>query len=348
MKQKTTLAVHTFSHFCVDFSCFTVLFSTFWNEVSEPQLLAVGFLLYNILAFGLQPVFGYLCDRTPRIPAALSGCATVFLGCLPWMPAWGALVVCALGNAVFHVGGGIDSLVYSGGRMARSGVFVSSGALGVAFGTLAGKAGGSPWLPLVLLLGCILLQLGVLKAPSAAAFQNVAPFGTLCPRRTGWVVLLACFLAITIRGYVGLAVPIGWNHTALLSLLPGVMGCLGKACGGFLGDRLGARKAGCLSLLLSIPLLCFGYQQVVLCCLGLFFFQMAMPITLCMVAGKLPSHPGLAFGVTTLGLLCGTIPTYFFALSGKVAPAVLAVLVAVCLWLVFFCTAREKRRDSIL
>ncbi|NLM14719.1 MAG: hypothetical protein GX218_02545 [Clostridiaceae bacterium] len=40
------------------------------------------------------------------------------------------LIIVALGNACFHTGGGIDSLINARGRMSRSGIFVSSGVVG--------------------------------------------------------------------------------------------------------------------------------------------------------------------------------------------------------------------------
>ena len=58
--------------------------------------------------------------------------------------AWAAVCAVALGNALFHSEGGIDSLVNAGGRLSRSGVYVCSGAMGVALGVIAGQGGNAP------------------------------------------------------------------------------------------------------------------------------------------------------------------------------------------------------------
>ncbi|MBQ6579823.1 MAG: hypothetical protein IIX33_03225, partial [Oscillospiraceae bacterium] len=98
---------------------------------------AFGFILYNFIAFGLQMIIGAYCDEHRKFPSSALGCVLVLSAVLvsPFVP-WVSLVVTALGNAFFHVGGGIDSLVHSGGKLSRSGIFVSAGALGVVLGTL--------------------------------------------------------------------------------------------------------------------------------------------------------------------------------------------------------------------
>ena len=116
MSAKLSLAAYSFSHFCVDFSCFYILFAGFAANTKNIETLAVGFLIYNIIAFGLQPIIGYLCDEKKKIPIGAIGCAILFLSlCLIRLPA-AALALCALGNACFHIGGGIDSLAHAAGK----------------------------------------------------------------------------------------------------------------------------------------------------------------------------------------------------------------------------------------
>ncbi len=346
MQHRASLAVYTFSHFCVDFACFFMLFSGFRNSLPEGgaafQTVALGFLLYNVLAFGLQPFVGYLCDAQKRVPIAVIGCALLVLGLTLISFPWTSLILCALGNACFHVGGGIDSLVHAGGKMARSGIFVSSGALGVTLGILAGQSGSVPLLaPLVLLALCGVLILvldcsrnGERPAARFPIANAALPFS--------WVLAL-CLVSIVIRAYVGSSIPIAWKTTALLTLLPGVGACAGKAAGGYLADRFGAKTTAVVTLLLSVPLLCLGYGYPVLCTAGLLLFNVTMPITLCAVASGFPHNPGLAFGLTTLGLLCGSVPTFFFALPIAATPAVMALCITLSALCLFVATINQER-----
>ena len=165
------LLVHTAAHAVVDFACFYVLFARFLPHVPAAEQLTLGFLLYDILAFGLQPLIGYLCDHYRSFPAAPLGCLLTLVGtCLPQSVAWGALVLCALGNAWFHAGAGSDTLLASHGRMWQGGVFVSAGAVGVALGTLAGRAGVSAALPIALLSALLLAAISKQKTALCAVF----------------------------------------------------------------------------------------------------------------------------------------------------------------------------------
>src|SRR5688500_2832831 len=93
-------------------------------------------LLYNVVAFGGQPVAGLMTDhgRNPRA-AALIGLALTFVGLLlsAWQPR-AAVVVAGVGGAAFHVGGGALALCAASGRAAHVGVFAAPGVLGLAIG----------------------------------------------------------------------------------------------------------------------------------------------------------------------------------------------------------------------
>ena len=169
MRLKLSGGIFAASHLVVDMACFSVLMGGFYRGVDGLAEVAAGFLLYNALAFALQLPLGFLADKVRVAPSrwAVSGCLLVVVGLLFLVPpgaspalCWVSLSLCALGNALFHIGGGIDSLVNAGGRFARSGVFISFGALGVALGTLMGKSGffWTPWVVLLLLAAVVVMR----------------------------------------------------------------------------------------------------------------------------------------------------------------------------------------------
>jgi len=335
---RSSLFAYSLSHFCVDFACFWLLFGRVMASGMPLENVSLMFLVYNIVAFGLQAPIGYLCDIRPRIPAGLIGCAAVAAGVLMSPLLWPSLLLVALGNAVFHAGGGIDSL--SGGNMARSGVFVSTGAPGVALGTLAGKLGLTVALPLGLLVlsGVLIATLAPRrKAPPARFMLDVssrAPFAAL--------ILLAA-LSVVIRAYVGAELPLPWKSAStLMGLLPAVCACAGKAAGGILGDRLGARNVGFLALAASLPCLALGNAVPPVALAGITLFNMTMPVTLCTLASRLPDHTGLAFGLSTLALLVGTVPSFFFRLPDTLAPYAIAALTALSALCVLLSTRNRK------
>lgn len=325
------LLTHTAAHAIVDFACFYILFARFSPHAQSLRQIALGFLLYNILAFGLQPLFGFVCDYFRGFAAAPVGCLLVLIGvCLPQNAAWVALVLCALGNAWFHVGAGADTLLASHGRMWDSGLFVSSGAVGVVLGTLAGQRGIPAAIPIALLSGILL-----------AEWWMPTQFGgslTRCWIFSGKTGLPGAFLlllaAVAVRSFTGMIVPMPWKTTAGYLLLAAGAAAFGKLLGGMLADLLGARRTGVIALLIAAPLLCFFHDTPVLCAIGLVLFNIPMPITLCAVADLLPFNPGLAFGLTTLALLVGAVPALLFPCDGLPVAALillLSLLAALCL-----------------
>ena len=268
MRSRLTLSVFSLSHLVVDFACFYVLMGAFSLGAGSSQLVVAGFLLYNLIAFALQVFIGILADKSRSAHGyyAFIGCIVVLLGVVIPASVWARLTICALGNALFHIGGGIDSLVFARGRYARSGVFISFGALGVALGTLVGRDELLPFGAVaLLLLACaalIFLFCRQAKVPYGADLDLPAAKISL----PGLVICL-CVVSIIIRAAVGSYTPVFQRSTTLLFVLPALSVFAGKFAGGFLADRLGARSVVTISLLASAPLLAFGNTQVVLCCL---------------------------------------------------------------------------------
>ncbi len=296
-----------------------------------------------MIAFGLQPFAGYICDKRPNIPIGIAGCFLVTIGLLSIRLPWCALILCAFGNACFHVGGGIDSLKFANGKMSRSGVFVSSGAIGVSLGILAGNIGYSYFLlPLILMiLSVILLYLFTRRQKTQALSQ----FYTVSNNLPAASVIALALISVAIRSYGGSILPIKWNVGALI-LFPSICACAGKAVGGFLGDKFGARKTGVFALILSVPFLYFGENNAILAMIGILLFNITMPITLCTVASVLNHNPGFSFGLTTLALLCGNIPVYFWAVSSSLRYPVLIGFILISACCTFFSTKKGVKSNE--
>jgi len=338
---KLSLVTYTFSHFCVDFACFFMLFHSFKPSGSTLETVALGFLIYNVIAFGLQPFIGFFCDKRKDVPIAVVGCGVLIPGLILSSVHWSSLIICALGNACFHVGGGIDSLRHAKGKMSRSGVFVSAGALGVSLGTLVGQNKSIPLLiPVLLVAFCGILIIYFTRSKDINSVHIPIDHATV--HLSYFMVLFLGLIAVVIRSYVGSVIPIDWKTTTVLMLIPSIGACIGKASGGYLADWLGARTVGTVSLLASIPFLCFGYYDPIYCTIGIILFNITMPIMLCAVASKLPQNLGLAFGLTTLALLCGNVPTFFYALSRSVTPLIMSVFIIASAYCIFISTINKK------
>jgi FSR family fosmidomycin resistance protein-like MFS transporter len=216
-----------------------------------------------------------------------------------------AALIAGIGNALFHVGGGVISLNLDSGKAALPGIYVAPGAFGLMVGTLIGKGGHFLAWPFILLL--IGAALSILRVPRPAM-----PAPRPLPENLRWfeAVILLLLVSVAIRSMVGLSLVLPWKSDIdLLVALTGAV-VLGKVLGGILGDRFGWTTVAGSGLILAAPLLAFFPQIPVLVIVGTFLFNLSMPITLICLAEMLPGKSGFAFGLTTLALILGALPTF--------------------------------------
>lgn len=306
MVHKPMLLVYSITHCIVDFSCAFLVYRTM---LGAPDL-GLCLLLYNFCAFALQMPFGLLADGWNRNAlTAAAGCALTACAYLPVLPAAAAAVIAGVGNGLFHVGGGLDVLNDSREKASALGVFVSPGALGLYAGGLWGGRGTLPLLiPAVLL---VLAGAGVLvtagRTYGGFASQNAAPALSLSRGGVGTAALLTAVVAL--RSYMGFNQSLPWKGTWHWGLIVTLALVLGKAAGGFLSDRLGARRAAAASLGLSAALYLFSAQPLAGTA-AVFLFNMTMPMTLWAAARLMPGGKGFAFGLLTFALFLGFLPTW--------------------------------------
>ena len=303
MARKPLLALYSLTHFWVDLSCAFLAFR--FLSGSADFLLCL--LLYNFCAFALQMPLGLWADGLDRNGAvAAAGCgltAAAFLAPVPLA----AAVTAGVGNALFHLGGGIDVLNTSEKRAAALGVFVSPGAVGLYVGTLWG--GGAAVSALLPPVGLLILGGGILvlcRRTMGALRSGNAPVAAE-PAGGSWLPMVPLFLVVVLRSWMGLGQSFPWKAEWGLPLVLAL--ALGKAAGGFLMDAVGPRRAAGWSLGLAAVLYLLSGEPVP-GLLAVFLFNMTMPMTLWAAARLLPGAKGFGFGLLTFALFLGYLPVY--------------------------------------
>ncbi|MBQ4369680.1 MAG: hypothetical protein II784_01625, partial [Oscillospiraceae bacterium] len=245
MNRIKTVSLYSVCHFLVDFACAFRVFSA--NAVLYPEI----FLIYNFFAFAMQMPAGLLADRANRNSVfAAAGCVLVAAAYI--MPSAIAIaVVAGIGNALFHVGGGIDVMNLGRGD-GLLGVYVSPGAFGIFFGAMLGKNGTLPvYLPAVVLAAAAICIIALRGTRSENAGFSLSGAGGAAP------AALCLFLVVCLRSYMGMLFSFPWKSGLWAVLLVcGVV--LGKTFGGFLADRFGAARSSAVSLLLCAALFLFS------------------------------------------------------------------------------------------
>jgi len=274
-----------------------------------PSALWLRIVAYDSIAFGLQLPFGYVVDRLKNARGvAAAGCVLVSLasmGSVFSLPV--SLCVAGLGNALFHAGGGAVSIHATPQRAAGPGLFVGPGWFGLtAGGLLASHGMFSPVLFASLpLLAC----LGLYAAGIPPMGQEECPS---VPARDArfFLVLGLMLFAVAARSLIGLAENFPWKSDVFLLLALACAVAGGKAAGGILADRFGWTRVSVVALGVAAPLVSFGASWPVSAIVGMFLFQMVMPVTLAAVAALFPGRAGFAFGLASFGLLVGAWPTF--------------------------------------
>jgi len=302
-KQKALLiGTYGIIHAFVDFCCAAMLFS-FLGKIEIVFLLQLV-IIYNSLAFGLQFLFGLAADKFKRYDGfAIFGCLFLIFGIFLYKVPMASIIFMGVGNALFHVGGGIIALEAGNGRAKLPGLFVAPGAVGLFLGTLLSSAKGfnSIWLGFLPLIGIALMLFITPKKEVQKVYRNEAKnFAYI-------LIVILILISVCIRSFVGLGYDFAEKNSAVLLYSFVFAIALGKAAGGFLADKFGMYNVAVIGLLLSIPLLKYGFIPQ-LAILGMFFFNLTMPITVTALANMMPNFKGFAFGLTTLALLIGYLP----------------------------------------
>ncbi|MDP4093450.1 MAG: hypothetical protein Q8920_08825 [Bacillota bacterium] len=301
------LVVFGLAHTLVDAACAAVLFAGSKSLSLKTDYFVTIIIVYNLLAFGLQPIIGILADLmdVPAYSASL-GCILTATSLFLFKIPLAATITAGVGNAAFHVGGGIISLRMSNKKAAVPGIFVAPGAIGLAVGTLYGKTRDfTPWV-FIPLFAIAVIAILVVKCPSASESKLIETKY----KRSFSTILILLLISVAIRSLIGLTLDFPWKSTTWLIIVLSAAVAFGKGIGGFLSDRFGWTRVTISGLLISVPLIELGWDYPLIAIAGVILFNMTMPVTLTAVANMFPGLPGFAFGLTTLALVIGALPTF--------------------------------------
>ncbi len=309
-------------HFMVDALCICCMYLLAPYFGSTAAVACI--LTYNVLAFMTQPMTGIWADKLEQrhwllfASSLLLTLAVVvtslapLLGYVPWVLPLVAVLL-GMGNSIFHVWGGKQTVLKVGNDIRALGVFVSTGALGLAVGLVY----CSPLLLCALLLAIVLLSVAYVRyddmrrEPSVIPeHRNLIEIGKPYPLRDlslpllcVAVVLLMLFVAY--RSFAGEMFSKGISKTDTLILILGFVSMLGKMAGGWIARSMGVIRS--LAVVLAGVALCFLFRGdfVLVLLLGVFLMNCTMPVTLYLANEVLSGREGMAFGLMAAALIPG-------------------------------------------
>ena len=310
MNQKIVLIYSTI-HFIVDLACAILVTNFISQKIGGNISFFIGIIIYNFFAFAMQLPIGIIADKINKNAV----CSAI--GCLLVAVAFGfsnygiiACTIAGIGNAMFHVGGGIDVLNISDRKATLSGIFVSTGAMGIFLGGKSSSIGFNKYyiIVIILLLSAILLLWLYNQIKEKVRNEKV-----IIPKINSneMIAIICLIITVCIRGYVGLILSFEWKSNFILAVISICAVVFGKMLGGIIGDRIGFTKISLISLIVSAICFIFAFNNSILGILAILFFNMTMPITLTALSNILFNNKGMAFGLLTVSLFIGAVPVFF-------------------------------------
>ena len=295
-------------HFLVDGLCLCSLYLIAF-PFSLPRLTGI-FVVYNVLAFLTQPFTGLMADRMHNRHWMLLAAVVLLLAAVMAVsfgfPFAGYLapVLLGMGNSLFHVWGGKQVVLKTGNDMRALGLFVSTGAFGLAVAMVFFSLS----LLYFFLLALCLLALAYLKLEQndervGGALQDT-PWSSRF-EKSRWLLLLVVVAFVMFRSFMGESFTSAIAKDNMVVLLIGLTAMLGKMAGGWIARRIGILPTlAAVLVVVSGCLLCRSSERYVMLT-GLFAVNCTMPVTLYWANGLLKGREGLAFGLLAAALIPG-------------------------------------------
>lgn len=297
------------NHLLVDLvSAYLVIGSYFFHDITGRDFFILV-LIYGIIAFALQPLFGRLIDWSKNpykylLTANILILAALLLNNDMWLVL--PIIVAGLGNALFHVAAGTVALNIESDKAWPLGILVGPGELGLFIGGWLAKnqVEWSVFLMLAMVVNIVIIS----YLPRLKIDYTVRPL-----KNTGWLypVLTGLLLIVGMRAVIGFSLFYDWKTQLGWLVLLVLAVTAGKMAAGFIADRWGWKKMSLIMVGLSLPLLVLGFKIPALAILGAFCFQITMPVTLAAVARLQSGYPGWAFGLPCFLLIVGAILAFF-------------------------------------
>ena len=301
-------------HFLVDGLCLCCLYLLIYpfSPFIIQHFISV-FIIYNVLAFLTQPLTGLWADRMRDkhwmllLSVVLLALAVLTMSFHSSFSCYLVPVLAGMGNSLFHVWGGKQVVLKAGNDMRALGLFVSTGAFGLAFSMVF----SSMSLLFVFLLAISLLAVGYvrLEKRDEGLEINSGPSSLPSGGVGGGFLLFLIIAFVVFRSFMGESFSSAIVKNDMVVLLIGLTAMLGKMAGGWLACRFGVVWMMAAVLMVALLcLLCRSSERYVMLT-GLFAINCTMPVTLYWANNLLKGREGLAFGLLAAALIPGYLLT---------------------------------------
>lgn len=341
MKNKIgVVSIYSLCHFMVDFVCAIFILGKLPYIANTNNEFIISVIVYNFFAFASQVLLGYILDKFKNYKyiAIIGICFVGLCYLINFNNIFILATLVGIGNALFHLEGGVNIYSLSDRKAFLNGLFVAPGALGIFLGTTFHDEIIITYLPLILIIISIVLLFLVQKREIDKELEenkkdNFNNFSIA-------LIVILIGISIIVRSIGGSAIIYTWKSGFTLGFIYTISIVIGKAFGGLLADKFGLLKVALISLTCSAICLILGYNVHIFAYIGILLFNIPMPITLTILENTLTKKIACAVGLNTMFLFIGYLICFIditinnnFILIGSILLAMLSIYFAHKLYL---------------
>lgn len=297
-------------HLCIEVVSYALFYLRF-----QSHMVTFFVILYDFFAFCPQLLVGDFYNRNKKTNIGLIGAAFFVAAILlakfdSFNMCLVSVLILAIGNAFLHVCGAVATASVSQNKIFPSALFVAGGTFGIIIGRYLASIKINTYYLFIPILIIVLISIFTSKRWCKSSVKYIY-VNIVNETHSHLVILLIALLVVMVRSYMGFVIPINWKSEFYHSILLFTFLGIGKALGGLLCDKFGYRFVATISTLLCVPPIIIGKDFMIASLFGMLLFSMTMSVTYAMVLSIIKNNPGVAFGVTTIGLFLGAVPIFF-------------------------------------
>lgn len=312
-------------HLCIEVVSYALFYLRF-----QSHMVTFFVILYDFFAFCPQLLVGDFYNRNKKTNIGLIGAAFFVAAILlakfdNFNIYLLSVLLLAIGNAFLHVCGAVATASVSQNKIFPSSLFVAGGTFGIIIGKYLANIKINTYYLFIPILIIVFISIFTAKrwCKSKVEYINV---DIINKKYSFAVILLIAIIVVMVRSYMGFVIPINWKSEFYHSILLFTFLGIGKAIGGLLCDKFGYKFVATISTLLCVPFIIIGKDFMFASLFGMLLFSMTMSITYAMALSIIKNNPGVAFGVTTIGLFLGAVPVFFIKFDALTSMVLVVLL----------------------
>lgn len=336
-KNQCIIYILSILHFLCDLVCVFKVMQGLSNIYIFDHTLI--FILYNGVAFLMQPLAGILIDKFHKEkPLLLATVLFIILGA-----ALNNLILSCvflgLANQLFHVAGGKICTNFSTNKAWHLGLFVSLGAIGLMLGSNFSNDTFLFIIPIILYSLLIIIVCLLYKEEKN---KEIKPIANEIKMSKKIFAVMFIVVVVFIRSFVGKIIHYDFEMNITFIVLLGIASAFGKFIGGLLKDIFGSLKVIFVSLVLCGIILLLLDHIFILMLIGTILINISMPITLFELNKINPNHEGLNFGLLAASLFPGVAIGLIYQYE-VISYTILVILsVVLSIYGIYYTTGLEK------